>query len=140
MSNQESLTVHHSFDESEYMSEEMLVYFKSKLLSMRDHLITKEMATSLKLVDEPIGVSTFTNHSSTEEIHDEDFKVQEHEELLRHEIESALQRIHDGTFGFCEETGKEIGVKRLMAVPYARYCIQVQQSKEQEKKRHTAFG
>ena len=49
-------------------------------------------------------------------------------------INSALQRIKDGTYGFCEETGEQIGLKRLMARPVATLCIAAQEKHEKEEK------
>ena len=49
-------------------------------------------------------------------------------------INSALQRIKDGTYGFCEETGEPIGLKRLMARPVAELCIAAQEKHEKEEK------
>jgi DnaK suppressor protein len=57
-------------------------------------------------------------------------KYQEHEQNLRHEVESALQRMDDGSYGYCVATGKPIGVQRLIATPYATYCFDVQAEKE----------
>jgi DnaK suppressor protein len=76
-----------------------------------------------------------TNHGTNEELHIQDFTFQEHEDQLRHQVELALKHIEEGTYGYCEETGEPIGVKRLLVVPYARYCLKVQKYKEDERKR-----
>jgi DnaK suppressor protein len=135
MVNEQVLNVSPSFDTYEYISEEMLTYFKEYLQKKHEEILQKEEAISFSLLNEPIRMADSLDQSSSEEIHHEDFMIQEHEDYLRHEIESALQRIEEGTFGYCEETGDPIGLKRLIAVPYARYCLKVQEHKEQAVKR-----
>lgn len=136
MKTNNAIAVHNSFENSEYMSDEMLQHFKEMLEGMRDQILQKETAISLSLVDEPFRIADVIEQSANDEQHKEEFIVQEHEDSIRQEIEAALQRILDGTYGYCEETGDPIGLKRLMAVPYARYCVKVQEFKEQERKRH----
>ena len=117
------------------MSEDMLNHFKLELQLMRDQILQKEEAISTSLMDEPFRMPDLIEQSANNGQHYEDFMIQDHEDSIRQEIESALQRIEDGTFGYCEETGEPIGIKRLLAVPYARYTIKVQESKEEERKR-----
>jgi DnaK suppressor protein len=128
-----------TFDESHYISEEMLASFKSMLEERREQLLKKEKEILLSLIDEPIRIADTIEQSANDEHHHEEFQVQEHEDYIRQEIEAALHRIVDGSYGYCEETGNPIGLKRLLAVPYARYCIKVQEFKEQQRKRLMAM-
>ena len=124
-----------ALESSEYMSEDMLNYFKLELELKRDQILQKEEAISTSLMEEPIRMADSVEQSANDGQHHEDFLIQDHEDSIRQEVEAALQRIEDGTFGYCEETGEPIGIKRLLAVPYARYTIKVQESKEEERKR-----
>lgn len=139
MGQTDALKTNEVFESAEYMSEDMLNYFKSKLQMMREQILQKEESISTSLMDEPFRLPDLVEQSANNELHHEDFLFQDHEDSIRQEIESALQRIDDGTFGYCEETGEPIGIKRLLAVPYARYNVKVQELKEQEKKRLRAF-
>lgn len=120
-----------------YMSEQMLDYFKNRLEKMDKEISKKEESISLSLIDDPNREPDHVDQGANEGIHIADFNLQEHEDQLRHEVGLALKRINEGTYGYCEETGEAIGVKRLLAVPYARYCLKVQKHKEQERKRLT---
>jgi DnaK suppressor protein len=135
MINAEAPLSYDPLNDSEYMSKQMLNYFKDKLERMDKEILKKEASISLSLVDDPNREPDHVDQGTNEEIHIADFSLQEHEDQLRQEVELALKRIKEGTYGYCEETGEAIGVKRLLAVPYARYCLKVQEHKEQERKR-----
>jgi DnaK suppressor protein len=119
----------------QYLSPEMLAFFKKHLEDLRQRILSKENAISLNLVDTTTREADLIDQGATEDLHYGDLSLQEHEDILRQEIENALQRIKDGTYGYCETTGEPIGVKRLLLVPTARYTIKVQEKIEQENKR-----
>jgi DnaK suppressor protein len=135
MINSQTVSNSHVVEESNYISEQMLHFLKESLQKMRQQILQKEEEISLSLINEPIRVADSIDQSANEEQHYEDFRVQEHENQLRHEIELALKKIENGTYGYCEETDDPIGLKRLLALPYARYCVKVQAQKEQALKR-----
>jgi len=118
-------------NDSEYMSDKMVAYFKDRLTQMSVNLFNKEKSISLSMVDSPNREPDHVDQGINEELLNQDFTLQEHEDKLRHEVEAALERIDDGTYGYCEETDMPIGVPRLLAAPYARYCLEVQEQKEQ---------
>lgn len=122
-------------NDPEYMSVQMLLYFKDKLMQMHNEMLEREKMISLSLLDAPSQEPDLVDRGANEELHIEPFSYLEHEDQLRHEVESALQRMNEGTYGYCEETGEPIGVKRLLAVPYARYSLKVQKYKEDQNKR-----
>jgi len=119
----------------QYMSPDMVLYFKNQLTNLCQSLLEKEKAISLSLTHEPYREPDPVDEGVNEELHFSDFAFQEHEDHLRREIELALQRIKEGKYGYCEETGEPIGVQRLMLVPYTRYCAKIQEQRELEKKR-----
>lgn len=134
MTNAKAFSNYDSLDDSGYLSEEMLEYFKYKLKELHEQVIKKEEAISLNLTEVPIRVPDRMDQGANEELLNQNYMFQEHENHLQQEIESALQRIDEGVYGYCEETGDPIGLKRLLAIPYARYCLKVQEHKEQDKK------
>jgi DnaK suppressor protein len=135
MINSKALSAYDPFDEGDYMSEQMLGYFKDKLQEILKQVIEKKEAISLSLVKTPIRIPDRADQGANEELLNQNYMFQEHETRLQQEIESALQRIDKGDYGYCEETGNPIGLRRLLAVPYARYCLKVQENKEQERKK-----
>jgi len=127
-----NLSTYNPLNDSVYMSDQMLAYFKNKLLKMHQKIIKEENAISLSLVDAPNRDSDPIDRGSNEELAGDKFTFQEHEDHIRHEIEAALERINTRIYGYCEETCEPIGVKRLLAVPYARYSLSVQTHKEKD--------
>jgi DnaK suppressor protein len=134
MTNAKALSNYDLPDGSDYLSEEMLNYFKDKLKELYEQVIKKEEAISMSLTEVPIRVPDRVDQGANEELLNQNYMFQEHENHLQQEIEDALQRIDEGVYGYCEETSEPIGLKRLLALPYARYCLKVQEHKEQHKK------
>ncbi|MBM3633652.1 MAG: TraR/DksA family transcriptional regulator [Alphaproteobacteria bacterium] len=135
MINLDALSSYDPFNDPEYMSEQMLCYFKDKLEKMHKQVLAKEEAISLSLTEAPNREPDPVDQGTNEGLHNRDFMFQEHEDQVRHEIELGLERINEGIYGYCEETGEPIGVKRLLAVPYTRYCFKAQDFKERKMKK-----
>ncbi len=118
-----------------YMCPKHLAFFKKKL---------QDWKTDLKRTsNEAIYNSSLDDNSTSADIVDQASSYTEKNVELRainrqikliSKIESALKRIQDGTYGFCEETGEPIGLKRLMARPVATLCIAAQEKHEKEEK------
>jgi DnaK suppressor protein len=114
-----------------YMSPAMLAYFEEKLMALLAKLKKQSSDTLLHALPNITRESDYIDQGTNEELRQHQSIFQEHEDRLRHQIEAALKRIGDGSYGYCEETGEPIGVRRLEAVPQTRYCVKVQQEKEQ---------
>tara|TARA_Y100000590_G_scaffold313980_1_gene354930 strand:- start:694 stop:1110 length:417 start_codon:yes stop_codon:yes gene_type:complete len=118
-----------------YMCPKHLAFFKKKL---------QDWKTDLKRTsNEAIYNSAMDDNSTSADIVDQASSYTEKNVELRainrqikliSKIESALKRIQDGTYGFCEETGEPIGLKRLIARPVATLCIAAQEKHEKEEK------
>ena len=118
-----------------YMCPKHLAFFKKKL---------QEWKTELKRTsNEAIYNSSLDDNSTSADIVDQASSYTEKNVELRainrqikliSKIEAALKRIGDGTYGFCEDTGEPIGLKRLMARPVATLCIAAQEKHEKEEK------
>jgi DnaK suppressor protein len=121
-------------DDPNYMSLKMLQYFENILNKMLDDICNKEHSISLSLMDNPTKEADHVDQGSQEEQHYNDFMYQEHEEHMRQEVEYALRRISNYTYGYCEETKEPIGVKRLLIAPQARYCMEMQKEREKKEK------
>ena len=120
-----------------YMCPKHVAFFKKKL---------QDWKTDLKRTsNEAIYNSSLDDNSTSADIVDQASSYTEKNVELRainrqikliSKIESALKRIQDGTYGFCEETAEPIGLKRLMARPVAKYTIAAQEKHEKEEKVH----
>lgn len=135
MVNSHIISSYAPLNDSQYMSDLMLNYFKETLQKMQKQVLEAEETIFLSLTSSANREPDFLDRGVYEEQHSESFMLQEHEGRLLQEIELALKRIKDGCYGYCEETGKPIGVKRLLAIPYARYCLKTQEYQEHKKKK-----
>ena len=113
-----------------YMSPNMLSYFKNKLENMKQEILKKEHDISLSLMDNPNKEPDLVDRAVTEELLYDDFMFQEHEHKILMEIDDSLALIEQGRYGYCQETGEAIGLKRLESVPTAKYSLAVQEAKE----------
>lgn len=117
-------------EEEEYMNDNQVHYFRMRLIAWRQELIDSSRAfiQSLQECDirkpDPIDQSVANNHMAL------DFQTRNHHRKLLDQIDYALHRIAEGEYGYCEVTGDEIGLRRLMARPVATMCIEVQERYE----------
>lgn len=119
--------------ESEYMSEAQLQTFKQRLLAEESALRGAANATTQHL-QETEAAPDPTDRASTEEEHTLELRVRDRERKLLKKIAQALQRIKDGTYGWCEESGEPIGIARLLARPTASLTLEAQERHEQRKR------
>jgi RNA polymerase-binding transcription factor len=117
-------------EEEPYMSEMMLAYFEQKLLVWRKELLSEAVQGIRRIQTEtPMGAESI-DRAGMEVIRDEDLDRLGHKEQLIFQINEALERIRDGTYGFCSLTGEQIGVKRLEAWPIAALSAEAQAKSE----------
>lgn len=121
-----------------YMSPPMIGFFIDILKKLQHQVLQKEDDISNSIITSSIQEPDFLDRGIVEEHTFTQVSFQAYEQGLLQEIREALRRIDLGDYGYCQETGKEIGVKRLMAIPYTRYCVEVQSQKE--KKRFPAYN
>ena len=119
--------------ESKYMSEAQLVSFKQRLLAEESALRGAAEATTHHL-QETTAAPDPTDRASAEEEHTLELRVRDRERKLLKKIAQALQRIDDGIYGWCEESGEPIGIARLIARPTASLCLEAQERHEQRKR------
>jgi DnaK suppressor protein len=122
-------------DNENFMSPKQLEYFKSKLISWRDQILKDCSETITDLQDNQVEADVIdaaakeADYKLTLRARNRDFK------LLK-KIDEALMRIDNGTYGYCEETGEPIGIKRLDARPIATLGIEAQERHEREERTH----
>ncbi len=121
--------------DEEFMNEQQINYFKSKLLGWREGLL-KESAETIQFMKENEAEPDAIDAASNEVTRTNELRTRDRERKLVKKIEDALRRIEDGTYGYCEETGEPISVQRLDARPIATLCIEAQERHEKKEKSH----
>jgi DnaK suppressor protein len=119
--------------ESEYMSAPQLRYFKAVLDSMRADILINSDATSEHL-RENVVVPDPADRATIEEEHAIELRTRDRERKLLKKITQALEAIEQGEYGWCEETGDAIGLRRLLARPTATLSLEAQQRRELRQK------
>ena len=118
-----------------YMCEKHKAYFKKKLTNWKTEIIrsNNEALYNSSLDDNSASADIVDQASSYTEKNVEMRAINRQIKLIS-KIDKAIKKIEDGTYGFCEETGEPIGIKRLIARPIAILCIAAQEKHEKEEK------
>ena len=124
-------------EKEKYMCAKHLAYFKQKLTDWKSDLVkaNNQALYNSSLDDNSTSADIVDQASSYTEKNVEMRAINRQIKLIS-KIDSALKRIKDGTYGFCEDTGEPIGLKRLMARPVAKYTIAAQEKHEKNEKVH----
>ena len=119
-----------------FMNAKMKEYFRQILISWKDELLKESSQTLNNLQnDENLAKPDLTDRASDEIDRTFELRTRERERKLINKIEAALKRIEDGTYGYCEETGDPISLKRLQARPVATLSLEAQENHEKSEKR-----
>ena len=123
-------------DEKEkYMCTKQKTYFKKRLMEWRNEIIkvnTKSMY--LNDVDQEISSPDLIDQASSQTEKTVEIRTLNRQRKLLSKIEKAIKKIKDNTYGYCEETGEPIGIKRLIALPIATLSIEAQEKHEKNAK------
>jgi len=118
-----------------YMCEKHKAYFKKKLTDWKSDIIkTNNEALYNGSLDDNSASADIVDQASSYTDKNVEMKAINRQIKLLSKIDSALKKIKDGTYGFCEETGEPIGIKRLIARPVATLCIAAQEKHEKNEK------
>jgi DnaK suppressor protein len=113
------------------MSDNQLDHFSKLLNTWKNELITEINRTVHHMQDEAANFPDPSDRATQESEFGLELRTRDRERKLLRKIESALRRIEDGSYGFCEITGEEIGLKRLEARPVATLSLEAQERREQ---------
>jgi DnaK suppressor protein len=113
-----------------YMSDEQLEHFRQILSNWKRELMEEVDRTVHHMKDEAANFPDPNDRATQESEFGLELRTRDRERKLLRKIDSALQRIEDRSYGFCEETGEEIGLKRLEARPVATLCLEAQERRE----------
>lgn len=114
----------------EYMSTEQLDHFEAILTSWKIELMKEVDRTVHHMQDEAANFPDPNDRATQESEFGLELRTRDRERKLLRKINSGLTRIEEGIYGFCEETGEEIGLKRLEARPVATLCVEAQERRE----------
>jgi DnaK suppressor protein len=120
--------------ESEYMNDKQLDFFRYKLQTLKDDLLSNAGETTEHLREDTSIVPDPADRATIEEEHALELRTRDRERKLLKKISQSLARIDAGDYGFCDETGEPIGLGRLIARPTATLSLEAQQRRELKQK------
>ncbi len=120
----------------QYMSKEQLEHFRNILNSWKRDLMEEVDRTVSHMKDEAANFPDPSDRATQEEEFSLELRTRDRERKLIRKIDDALKRIEDGSYGYCLETGEEIGIKRLEARPVATLSIEAQERRERREKQY----
>jgi DnaK suppressor protein len=120
-------------EEEEFMNPRQLEYFRRKLLDWRNQLL-EESHETINHLQEEAQCADMVDVASNETDRTIELRARDRERKLISKIDEALRRIEDGSYGYCEETGEPIGIKRLEARPIATLSLEAQEAHERRER------
>jgi DnaK suppressor protein len=123
-------------EEEEFMNPLHTEYFRRKLLRWRSDLLKEANGTLASLSEGGIHEADITDRASVETDRALELRTRDRARKLIAKIDQALQRIENGAYGYCEDTGEPIGLRRLEARPIATLSIEAQERHERMERVH----
>ncbi len=117
-----------------FMGELQTQYFRRKLMAWRDQILREGRETLATLHQDTNQHADITDRATSETDKSIELRARDRQRKLISKIDSALGRIDDGTYGYCEDTGEPIGLKRLDARPVATLSLEAQERHEQRER------
>ncbi|MBI0538065.1 RNA polymerase-binding protein DksA [Roseomonas sp. KE2513] len=123
-------------DDEDFMNPRQLAYFRQKLLLWRQELLREAGETLSSMGQGGIVEADLTDRASVETDRALELRTRDRARKLVSKIDQALERVDNGTYGYCEETGEPIGLRRLEARPIATLSIEAQERHERMERVH----
>ncbi|MGN6548484.1 MAG: RNA polymerase-binding protein DksA [Pararhizobium sp.] len=121
-------------EDEEFMNGNQRAYFRAKLNSWKEDILREARETLGHLAEESANHPDVADRASSETDRAIELRARDRQRKLIAKIDAALQRIDDGTYGYCEETGEPISLKRLDARPIATLSLEAQERHERREK------
>ena len=121
-------------DNEPFMNERQLAYFRSKLEIWKEELLRESRETLQNLQEDTLNLPDIADRASSETDRAIELRARDRQRKLIAKIDSALSRIDDGSYGYCEETGEPILLRRLEARPIATLSIEAQERHERRER------
>lgn len=123
-------------DDEPFMNERQLAYFRKKLLDWKEEILDQSKSTIEHMQSESLHLADPADRASTESDHSLELRTRDRQRKLISKIDSALRRIESGDYGYCEDTGDPISLRRLEARPTATMSLEAQERHERQEKVH----
>jgi len=121
-------------NDEEFMNPLQQEYFRQRLLRWRGELLRESSDTLESMQEENLAQPDLTDRASMETDRSLELRTRDRERKLIAKIDAALQRVTDGTYGYCEDTGEPISLRRLEARPIATLSLEAQERHEREER------
>ena len=121
-------------EDEPFMNERQRIYFRNKLLAWKDEIVRQTKETLLGLHEESTQHADLADRATSETDRALELRARDRQRKLVAKIDAALARIEDGSYGYCEETGEPIGLKRLDARPIATLSVEAQERHERRER------
>ena len=122
-------------EKEKYMSEKHKAYFKKRLTDWKNEIVeSNSKGLYLSDIDNEIASSDIVDQASSQTEKTVEMRTLNRQIKLLSKIDKAIKKINNNTYGYCEETGEPIGLKRLIARPIATLCIEAQEKHEKNEK------
>jgi len=123
-------------EDEEFMNPMQREYFRQKLLNWRTQLLRETSDTLVALQQESLAEPDMADRATLETDRSLELRTRDRQRKLIAKIDSALRRIDDGTYGYCEETHEQISLRRLEARPIATLSLEAQEQHERMERTH----
>ncbi|QQP88831.1 RNA polymerase-binding protein DksA [Skermanella mucosa] len=123
-------------EDEPFMNPQMTEYFRRKLLKWRSELLHESEETLQSLQEGGLQEADIADRASLETDRSLELRTRDRERKLISKIDAALERIEDGSYGYCEETGEPISIRRLEARPIATLSLEAQERHERLERTH----
>jgi DnaK suppressor protein len=121
-------------EDEPFMNERQRDYFRRKLIAWKEEILREASETILTLQNENDNHPDLADRASSETDRSIELRARDRQRKLISKIEAALARLSDGSYGFCEETGEQIALRRLDARPIATLTIEAQERHERRER------
>ena len=123
-------------DDEEFMNDRQVEYFRAKLIDWKTQILEQSKDTVKEMQADTRNIPDIADRASEETDRALELRTRDRQRKLVAKIDSALRRIDDGTYGYCEVTGEPISLKRLDARPIATLSLEAQEMHERREKVH----
>jgi DnaK suppressor protein len=130
----EKLKNYRPSEKEPFMNDRQREYFRAKLLAWKEEILRESRITLQTLQEENVNHPDLADRASSETDRAIELRARDRQRKLISKIDAALQRIEDNTYGYCEETGEPISLKRLEARPIATLSVEAQERHEKREK------
>ena len=123
-------------EDEPFMNENQIEYFRGKLLEWKKSILSESKDTIKVMKEETRNIPDVADRASEETDRALELRTRDRQRKLISKIDSALRRIDEGSYGYCEETGEPISLKRLDARPIATFSVEAQERHERRERDH----